>query len=330
MERKREFDIARGFAAYLVVLGHLLEQGAQKDIFLITFCHMPVFFWISGYFMRLGPDGAKEQIVKKTKRLFIPYIIWSGVSFAANVSPGLLGGRMGLGAVIDEFLDIFIYSRSVWFLIMLFAAEMLGMCAALLASKTKISVYPIMLAMWLALGLIPNDTLFCIYKLKWLFPFFILGVMSNRLRLYERADKRLLAIIGAVFPFLAIFSYSERLFSKYIICSYTMAENVFTGLWYYFVSALSICLVIGASAILKNFKFVKAAETAGRYTMEIYVIHMFFLKLAPNLPGIKAASGAIVYSVSCVYSAAITAAVVILSKFILERFRIFRFSVGKA
>ena len=50
--RLAEFDIAKGIAAYLVVLGHLLGQVAGKNIALITFCHMPVFFWISGFFLQ--------------------------------------------------------------------------------------------------------------------------------------------------------------------------------------------------------------------------------------------------------------------------------------
>ena len=51
MKRIIEFDIMKGIAIYLVVLGHLLNQIAKKDIILITFCHMPAFFWISGYLL---------------------------------------------------------------------------------------------------------------------------------------------------------------------------------------------------------------------------------------------------------------------------------------
>ena len=51
-ERCVEFDIAKGIAAYLVVWGHLLGQIAGKNILLITYCHMPVFFWISGFVLR--------------------------------------------------------------------------------------------------------------------------------------------------------------------------------------------------------------------------------------------------------------------------------------
>ena len=191
LERKREFDIARGFAVYLVVLGHLLEQGADRDIALITFCHMPVFFMISGYFMKLGQKGALTTAIKKIKRLLIPYFVWSGVSFGANVALGFLRGQMSAGGAAKEFLDIFLYARSAWFLIMLFAAEMLGICAALLAKRIKISVYPVMGAMWLAMGLIQSDEIFKIYKLKWLFPFFILGVFLKEFGLYEKANKKI-------------------------------------------------------------------------------------------------------------------------------------------
>ena len=39
-ERYMEFDIAKGIAAYLVVLGHLLDQIAGRDITLLVFCHI--------------------------------------------------------------------------------------------------------------------------------------------------------------------------------------------------------------------------------------------------------------------------------------------------
>ena len=56
-KRQAEFDIAKGIASYLVVLGHLLGQVAKKNIILIGFCHMPVFFWISGYFLHRTLTG---------------------------------------------------------------------------------------------------------------------------------------------------------------------------------------------------------------------------------------------------------------------------------
>ncbi len=52
MERKIDFDIAKGLGAYLVVLGHVQQAVAGQCSTLITLCHMPLFFWISGYFMR--------------------------------------------------------------------------------------------------------------------------------------------------------------------------------------------------------------------------------------------------------------------------------------
>lgn len=50
-DRDLTFDIMKGMAAYCVVWGHLLSQGAGKKITLISLFHMPVFFWVGGYFL---------------------------------------------------------------------------------------------------------------------------------------------------------------------------------------------------------------------------------------------------------------------------------------
>ncbi len=53
MKQRLEYiDILRGFAIFLVVLGHVLEHAGLKDDFLFYFIysfHMPLFICISGF-----------------------------------------------------------------------------------------------------------------------------------------------------------------------------------------------------------------------------------------------------------------------------------------
>lgn len=55
-------DAAKGFGILLVMFSHLIDIGAY-----ITSFYMPIFFIIAGYFM------PRQLIVKKAKRLLIPY-----------------------------------------------------------------------------------------------------------------------------------------------------------------------------------------------------------------------------------------------------------------
>lgn len=71
-----KFDNLKGLAILLVVLGHLtlfrsfwVMSLTRNFVFLI---HLPLFFFVAGYFSKIGPD----EPVKAFKRLFIPYIIF--------------------------------------------------------------------------------------------------------------------------------------------------------------------------------------------------------------------------------------------------------------
>lgn len=79
MSRKRDaaFDIAKGILILCVVIGH----GGSDSIgdFVYRF-HMPLFFILSGYFMRKHADVGgylKEQFIK----LMIPYFLYMSIDF---------------------------------------------------------------------------------------------------------------------------------------------------------------------------------------------------------------------------------------------------------
>ena len=74
-ERNITFDIIKGIAIYLMVLGHCGSPG-HKFIYLF---HMGVFFIISGYFFSeknyKSYDNLKTFIKRKVKSLYLPFII---------------------------------------------------------------------------------------------------------------------------------------------------------------------------------------------------------------------------------------------------------------
>ena len=69
-KRVKYIDVARGIAIICIILGHLGISNIDKVVF--TF-HVPIFFFITGYFIddSLSMD---EFIKKKIKTLIIPYI----------------------------------------------------------------------------------------------------------------------------------------------------------------------------------------------------------------------------------------------------------------
>lgn len=70
MKRLSYFDVAKGIGIVSVILGHMSIGWINTIVF--TF-HMPLFFIISGYFIKKKPG--KAMIAKKARQLLIPYCI---------------------------------------------------------------------------------------------------------------------------------------------------------------------------------------------------------------------------------------------------------------
>lgn len=67
--RDKSFDILKGVAIILVIVGHCDIGGLLP--FIDSF-HMPLFFFVSGFFLKKRP--LIEEIQTSAKRLFVPYV----------------------------------------------------------------------------------------------------------------------------------------------------------------------------------------------------------------------------------------------------------------
>lgn len=60
INRLREIDIAKGYGIILVIMGHILTEGSFRE-WIYSF-HMPLFFFLAGAVVSLGP---LQDIYKK-------------------------------------------------------------------------------------------------------------------------------------------------------------------------------------------------------------------------------------------------------------------------
>lgn len=82
-ERLDYIDIFRALGIILMVMGHI-GFGSKFDKFIHAF-HMPMFFWISGFFYKKRNIGLKEFTKKKFKTLLVPYCFWGIVHYIINL-----------------------------------------------------------------------------------------------------------------------------------------------------------------------------------------------------------------------------------------------------
>lgn len=194
-QRIMYFDMLKGIAIFLVVMGHVLTMGIRgidrAFIFkLIGEIHMPVFFFISGWFtLRIAKDGTGRLLPaglgKRFLQLIIPMVavssIWiyyfphSGIESPLNSTFAGLWGD--------------IWKNGYWFTLCLFEIILLY-CVIFPVLKRVDNLWLealIALAFWaafvaLCLNLLPADVQgwLSLQLVYWFFPVFMAGWICRR------------------------------------------------------------------------------------------------------------------------------------------------------
>jgi fucose 4-O-acetylase-like acetyltransferase len=158
-QRNQTVDIAKGLGIILVVFGHnwMVSQG-DREIFRVVFSfHMPLFFFLSGIFLRQS-SGFKEFLTSRMQSLLKPYFVTLLILGLVKLASDILHGR-------DFLFDFLIYMEGVlygtgrtiawpplWYLPHLFVVS----CAGLWLIKLRVSdpIKWLMLAASLSIGVL--------------------------------------------------------------------------------------------------------------------------------------------------------------------------------
>ena len=95
-------DFAKGIGIILVIMGHTIFPVHEA----ISIFHMPLFFFLAGITLKIYPDF-ELFLLRKTDRIFIPYLFFSFLSFITARIVGYEGS---------------IFNGPLWFLQSLFGA----------------------------------------------------------------------------------------------------------------------------------------------------------------------------------------------------------------
>lgn len=150
--RDATFDIAKGIGIILVVIGHSrIVLTEWHEIFRVIFSfHMPLFFFLSGIFIRQF-DTVRQIITLKANRLLKPYLSATLIFSVGIVAAGATGtgpGKYLPGVISGKYLAGVIYGTGrtlssvggfplvpLWFLPHLFIALLI--CLLILKAFTK-------------------------------------------------------------------------------------------------------------------------------------------------------------------------------------------------
>lgn len=134
-QRDVYLDVLRGVGIVLVVLAHILNDNWLGTV--IYYFHMPFFFFISGmsmYYSYKEDLKFKDYLIKKTKSIIIPYIIFSIIFFIYwAVIERKIRNQYDI-PLLSNFTNIFtgfiegnwyVYDIVMWFLPCLFTTEII-------------------------------------------------------------------------------------------------------------------------------------------------------------------------------------------------------------
>lgn len=214
MNTKREkwIDISRGFAIYLVVLGHCIQYAtpinydfANNRMFrLIYGFHMPMFMIISGYLFwnTLNRYRFLDGVLAKLKGIMLPCAAWGLVTYICEI---IVFGYEDIS--LTGYLNYTIYSN--WFLWAVFYCSLYGFITKYIFKNYLIG-YAILT---LVNAIIPAFGNYA--GAKRMLPFFLLGMLCNRYRVLDRVKERseilIIILLGVCYLITLKFQCTELL-----------------------------------------------------------------------------------------------------------------------
>lgn len=138
----------------------------------LSFIHVPIFFLISGYlygklYEKYKKDGNRVYVLKKTKRLFFPYVFWGGLLICLGKEP----------------LNFFKGISHLWFLMTLFEYAIIWhFCVPFFLRCKKIRFFVLVLYIFLYLvhTKIPFFQYFSLHMFVEYSPYYIMGFLMSK------------------------------------------------------------------------------------------------------------------------------------------------------
>ncbi|MCD8082385.1 MAG: acyltransferase family protein [Clostridiales bacterium] len=287
-----EIDIAKGFAIFLVILGHIVTMHHTLFRWIFSF-HMPLFFFLSG--MTFRPEkyrGLSDYITARGRRLILPYFAITLVAFLICMArpdyrlPILADGwRHQLKWIFWYAQPQNLYVGQIWFLVALFMAELIAYLWLTHLGKRPVLVRLFsLLALALAGVYIKNifPYLPVGHRLPWKLDtaltasvFVIAGYYAGQARL----PKRLLPLAPFLIPVCIWLSfYFGPTLSSYVNicdCAYNAAPYYYTAAFLGIAALLLTAWLVCVSPLDRLRPIWRFWQFCGRYSMPLFVGQTF-------------------------------------------------------
>ena len=278
----RQIDILKGIAIAMVILGHsiivypvnLNTEYAWCNYLhcFVSSAHMPLFFAVSGFCF--GFHDWKTHLKKKTMRIIIPFVVFSGMGVFVNA---LFGAFInGPKSVKDSMIGI-LTGSSNWFLYTLFIIFLIfPFIMRIFENREKGLILVVLFGILQLFDFWP--TMFCIDRVvKYIF-YFSLGycfklesVENSRLWIKYLAFVKRTRVWGVsliiwILMVLGLIKFGIEGTSSYALVSIITA---FVG----------VTNIVSFSFLISKFSLSKLFEETGKVSLQLFLFNGYFLTL---------------------------------------------------
>lgn len=288
--RLQYFDVLKGIAIFLVVMGHVLTMCIRDidsafSFKLIGEIHMPIFFFISGYFSYKTAEH-KNFIQPKLKQRFlqliIPFLVVSALWIWYFPHSGL---HSPLKANFSDFwLDT--SKNGYWFTLCLFEIIVIYALTCFVLQKVGSTILQTLtiIAVWGIIGIltfivIPEDicAIMCLVPVFQFFPIFMGGILARK-----HQNKFLNVISNNKCYTICLLIAIPTL---YYTCYYWEFYNIPIQCIYFIKTIFQIVFIAVAINIVKSWQekisrpnfAINTLSYLGKQSLAIYLLHYFLL-----------------------------------------------------
>ena len=282
------FDNVKGFLMITVVVGHLIASVLNKFpdfVFLSNFIysfHMPAFAIISGFFMKRRVDNKDYSSV--INKIIVPYLI--AQIFIYVVGMVLPDGVKALS--LERFAESGVFTFTVpiyhlWYFVGMIIAFFY--CVSSNAKNHPVRAMVIASVISLVSGFLPSITFLKLTKIAGFLPFFVLGYVLPKDKMYLLKNKKryfapsivVFLVVIAVFWFLkdegtltGIFAMTSR-YGKFGF-SFLSVVDMLIRFGYIVASIVMTFSLMGLSPCKKT-----PLSKLGERSVYIYVLHVIIV-----------------------------------------------------
>ncbi len=298
MKRNSYYDKIKGLAIVFVVIGHSIQWAYPDDfdaheVFrLIYSFHMPLFMFMSGVIAyRENKQYCIGWLKKRFDSLIVPFLVWTLLPciFLQNWKGGFLKFYdMAKDPGSGYWFLWTLFQNSILLVIVYALEDSYALCGGRNVNKNETAEkFQIVIATIICLILLfitskYKGNMLGIRLLSWYWIIYYLGFLVGKHKMYIKKYRYVLGSVATVIWIVTV-PYWRRGQDPIILSSaldrFEFGHFVICRLYNYLVAFTGIGMIFLLVLLLQNFKISMILEKLGQRTIEIYLMHYFFLNL---------------------------------------------------